>query len=72
MLHYKPSDGYVADTIPFFWDGVYHLFYLKAPLEPKRNSSDFTVYAHISTQDFDPLERAPCPRLLRNPASQTP
>jgi beta-fructofuranosidase len=52
MWHYKPADGYFGDPIPFFWDGVYHMFYLKAPLEPKRHGADFTHYAHVSTRDF--------------------
>jgi len=52
MYHYKPIDGYFGDPIPFFWDGIYHIFYLKAPLEPKRHGANFTPYAHISTRDF--------------------
>ena len=52
MLHYKPVDGYFGDPIPFFWQGVYHVFYLKAPLEPKRYGADFTPYEHLSTRDF--------------------
>jgi len=52
MYHYKPEDGYFGDPIPFFWNGVYHLFYLKAPLEPKRHGADFSCYEHISTTDF--------------------
>lgn len=52
MLHYKPNDGYFGDPVPFYWDGEYHLFYLKAPLEPKRHGASFTSYAHISSRDF--------------------
>ncbi len=52
MLHYRPTDGYFGDPIPFFWEGTYHVFYLKAPLEPVRNLADHTQYAHISTCDF--------------------
>ena len=52
MWHYRPTDGYFGDPIPFFWDGVYHMFYLKAPLEPKRHGASFTSYAHVSTRDF--------------------
>jgi beta-fructofuranosidase len=26
---FKPEHARVGDTIPFFWDGVYHVFYLK-------------------------------------------
>lgn len=52
MWHYRPDDGYFGDPIPFYWEGVYHLFYLKAPLEPKRYGADFTHYAHVSSRDF--------------------
>lgn len=52
MWHYRPDDGYFGDPIPFYWQGVYHLFYLKAPMEPKRYGADFTPYEHISTRDF--------------------
>ena len=26
---YTPDDGVAADFIPFYWNGEYHLFYLK-------------------------------------------
>ncbi len=30
-VHYRPSRiGRLADTIPFFWNGEYHIFYLRA------------------------------------------
>lgn len=29
-LHYRPVEGRLADTIPFFWKGEYHIFYLRA------------------------------------------
>ena len=29
MLHLKPDDGWFGDPIPFYWDGVWHLFFLK-------------------------------------------
>lgn len=28
-LHYRPAEGRLADTIPFFWKGDYHIFYLR-------------------------------------------
>ena len=28
MLHLRPKGGWFGDPIPFYWDGVYHLFYL--------------------------------------------
>ena len=29
-IHYRPQVGRLADTIPFFWKGEYHIFYLRA------------------------------------------
>lgn len=29
-IHYRPALGRLADTIPFFWKGEYHIFYLRA------------------------------------------
>lgn len=30
MIHWRPGgDEYIGDMIPFFWDGEYHIFYLK-------------------------------------------
>lgn len=29
-LHFRPKVGSVGDTIPFFWKGQYHIFYLRA------------------------------------------
>ncbi|HOV75117.1 MAG TPA: family 43 glycosylhydrolase [Candidatus Hydrogenedentes bacterium] len=29
-IHYRPATGRLADTIPFFWKGEYHIFYLRA------------------------------------------
>jgi sucrose-6-phosphate hydrolase SacC (GH32 family) len=28
-IHYRPRRGCLADTIPFFWKGAYHVFYLQ-------------------------------------------
>ena len=27
-IHFRPAKGVLADTIPFFWKGEYHVFYL--------------------------------------------
>ncbi len=29
-IHFRPKVGRLADTIPFFWKGEYHIFYLRA------------------------------------------
>lgn len=51
-VFYRPKDGYVGDVIPFYWEGQYHAFYLKAPLPPARNGADGTPYAHVVSRDL--------------------
>src|SRR5690606_25691571 len=51
-IFYRPTDGFVGDVIPFYWQGAYHAFYLKAPLPPKRNGADGTPYAHVVSRDL--------------------
>jgi beta-fructofuranosidase len=51
-VFYRPTDGFVGDVIPFYWQGAYHAFYLKAPLPPKRNGADGTPYAHVVSRDL--------------------
>jgi beta-fructofuranosidase len=48
---YKPADGWAADFIPFFHDGVFHLFYLK-DYRDKDGRGEGTPWFHISTRDF--------------------
>ena len=45
-LHFRPKDGWVGDAIPFFWDGEYHIFYLK------RNLRGGTPWSHIVSTDL--------------------
>ena len=28
-IHFRPAHGVLGDTIPFYWKGTYHIFYLK-------------------------------------------
>jgi beta-fructofuranosidase len=58
-FYYQPSDGYVGDVIPFYWQGVWHAFYLKAPLPPARKIADGTSYAHLSSRDLVHWEEWP-------------
>lgn len=51
-VFYQPSDGFLGDVIPFYWDGLYHAFYLKAPLPPLRNGAHHTPYAHVASRDL--------------------
>jgi beta-fructofuranosidase len=50
-LFYKPDDGWVGDVIPFYWQGEYHLFYLKKYRDPERHGAG-TPWWHIGTRDF--------------------
>jgi len=50
-LFYKPDDGWAADAIPFFWQGEYHLFYLKDYRDPEQHGPG-TPWEHIGTRDF--------------------
>ncbi len=58
-VFYKPTDGFVGDVIPFYWDGVYHAFYLKAPLPPLRDGAHHTPYAHLASRDLVCWEELP-------------
>jgi sucrose-6-phosphate hydrolase SacC (GH32 family) len=40
-LHFVSQDSIFGDTIPFFWDGVYHVFYLRGP-----------GWGHIASRDL--------------------
>ncbi len=51
-VFYKPADGFLGDVIPFYWQGLYHAFYLKAPLPPLRNGAHHTPYAHVASRDL--------------------
>lgn len=50
-LFYKPADGWLADVIPFFWQGVYHLFYLK-DFRDAATHGEGTPWCHLTTTDF--------------------
>jgi beta-fructofuranosidase len=50
-IFYKPADGWAADFIPFYWNGEYHLFYLKDYRDPAR-CGEGTPWFHIGTRDF--------------------
>ena len=58
-IFYRPADGFVGDVIPFYWQGLYHAFYLKAPLPPLRHSADGTPYAHLISSDLARWEEWP-------------
>ena len=48
---YRPDDGVAADFIPFYWEGDYHLFYLKDYRDvPGRGEG--TPWFHLVTRDM--------------------
>jgi sucrose-6-phosphate hydrolase SacC (GH32 family) len=44
-FHYRPETGNFADAIPFFWKGVYHVFYLQGDV-------GLVPWRHISSRDL--------------------
>ena len=64
---YQPKDGFVGDVIPFYWEGIWHAFYLKAPLPPIRKIADHTSYAHLASRDLVYWEEWP---IVVEPGSQ--
>jgi len=47
-LRFAPKGTIFGDAIPFYWDGVYHVFYLRAP-----------GWGHIASRDFVHWEERP-------------
>jgi beta-fructofuranosidase len=50
-INYKPEDGWAADFIPFYWQGDYHLFYLKDYRDVPHHGEGYSWY-HVVTKDF--------------------
>ena len=50
-IFYKPADGVAADFIPFYWNGEYHLFYLK-DYRDEAGHGQGTPWFHLVTRDF--------------------
>ena len=55
MLFYRPDDGVAADFIPFYWQGDYHLFYLKDYRDPAGHGEG-TPWFHLVSRDFVSFE----------------
>lgn len=51
-LFFQPGDAVAADVIPFYWDGEYHLFYLKDYRDTERRGEG-TPWFHLATRDFE-------------------
>ena len=50
-IFYRPADGVAGDFIPFYWNGDYHLFYLK-DYRDEAGHGPGTPWFHIVTRDF--------------------
>jgi beta-fructofuranosidase len=50
-INYKPEDGWAGDFIPFYWQGEYHLFYLKDYRDAAKHGEGYSWY-HAVTRDF--------------------
>ncbi|MEA5118517.1 MAG: hypothetical protein VB036_13025 [Propionicimonas sp.] len=59
-VFFKPREGWVGDVTPFFYEGVFHLFYLKEWRDLPYDSSAELAHApdsrlafhHLTTRDF--------------------
>jgi beta-fructofuranosidase len=51
-IFYKPDDGWAGDVIPFYWQGEYHLFYLKDLRVAADKVALGASWAHLGTRDF--------------------
>ncbi|MCA9416441.1 MAG: family 43 glycosylhydrolase [Candidatus Omnitrophica bacterium] len=47
-LHFQPEETVLGDVIPFFWEGIYHIFYLRG-----------SGWGHISSKDLVHWEELP-------------
>ncbi|MHB9024978.1 MAG: hypothetical protein ACYC7E_12535 [Armatimonadota bacterium] len=50
-IFYSPADATAGDVIPFYWDGHYHLFFLKET-GASRGHGFMTSWQHVVTRDF--------------------
>jgi beta-fructofuranosidase len=57
-LHYRPANGYFGDTIPFYWEGQYHVFYLEGQFDPYRRVR-FTPFNHLFSTNLVNWEELP-------------
>jgi len=48
---FKPDHARVGDTIPFYWDGVYHVFYLKRYADDTHDRIE-TDWWHLTSTDM--------------------
>ena len=46
-MNYKPKDGFVGDTMPYYENGTFYIFFLK----DQESSFNHSVYL-VETKDF--------------------
>ncbi len=63
-FHYRPKIGNVADPIPFYWKGEYHVFYLQGDIGP-------VPWQHIVSKDLVHWRELPA-ALVVDGASDSP
>jgi beta-fructofuranosidase len=60
MPLYRPGDAWLADVIPFYWDGLFHLYYLMDRRRVGRNDcvrpGEGIPWHHVVTRDFVTFE----------------
>ncbi|MBI2841994.1 MAG: GH32 C-terminal domain-containing protein [Armatimonadetes bacterium] len=49
-MHYRPVSGVLGDTMPFYWQGWYHLFYLRRP--PFHDAVTGLTIEHVVSDDL--------------------
>jgi beta-fructofuranosidase len=59
MLHFEPKGGYFGDPIPFYHDGVYHVFFLKTIGAHDGNRFDHLKWGHAVSKDLLHWEELP-------------
>lgn len=52
LKHFISSQGYVGDVMPYWLDGLLHLFYLRAPWEPRRSGTQRLEIGHAVSSDL--------------------
>lgn len=52
-IHYSPNNGFFGDPIPYYWNGVYHVFYDKLKEDNK------ICWAHITSKNLINWEELP-------------
>jgi len=56
---FRPEGAIVGDTIPFFWEGTYHVFYLKGPDTHDIPLRFKTSWGHLVSTDLVTWEEMP-------------